>query len=225
MTRIAYQNALDRLRQNITDLGALVLRRLELGLSALVRHDPAIGTLVQEGDDDVDRNSTAIERACIDLLTLQQPVAGDIRLITAAFRIVTDLERIGDLAVNLADYGNDSETLEMVPPSRIEEVGRASIAMVTDAMRAYADSNVVLAHAVIRRDDHLDTLTWDTIKAFLQALHHAGRRAWDDATARRHADESLPVLLSMRDLERVGDHAVNIARRVVYIVTGNDGND
>jgi phosphate transport system protein len=95
--------------------------------------------------------------------------------------------------------------------------------MVTNAMRAFADGNVVLATSVIRADDHLDRLTWETIKAFLEALHHAGRRAWDDATARRHAEEALPVLLSMRDLERVGDHAVNIARRVVYIVTGDDG--
>jgi phosphate transport system protein len=125
MTRITYQQALDTLRQDIRELGALVLRRLDQGLGALVRHDAATGTLVQEGDDDVDTRTAAIERACIDLLTLQQPVAGDIRLITAAFRIITDLERIGDLAVNLADYANDSETLEMVPPSRIE-AARAS---------------------------------------------------------------------------------------------------
>ena len=128
-----------------------------------------------------------------------------------------------DLSVNLADYSGDSEALSMVPPSRIEAVGRVGIEMLADAMRAFADGNVFLASAVIRRDDELDELAWNTTKAFLEALHLAGRQAWDDATAKRHAEEALPILLSMRDLERVGDHAVNIARRVVYIVTGDDG--
>lgn len=225
MTRTAYQNTLADLRQGIIDLGALVLKRLEQGLGALVRHDPATGTMVQEGDEDIDRATARIERTCIDVFTLQQPVAGDIRFVTAVFRIVTDLERVGDLSVNLADYANDSDTLSMVPPSRIEEVGRLGIAMLNDALRAFADGNVFLATAVIRRDDELDALAWGTTKAFLEALHHAGRTAWDDATAKRHAEEALPILLSMRDLERVGDHAVNIARRVLYIVTGDIGND
>lgn len=222
MTRIAYQNALADLRQGILDLGALVQKRLTQGLKALVSHDVATSVLVQEGDEDIDQRTAAIEHMCIELLTLQQPVAGDIRAITGGYRIVADLERIGDLAVNLADYAGDSETLSMVPPARIEEVGRLSISMLADAMRAYADGNVVLATAVIRRDDELDALTWNTIKAFLEALHQAGRRAWDDSTARRHAEEAVPVLLSMRDLERTGDHAVNIARRVVYISTGEE---
>lgn len=220
MTRIAYQESLARLRQEIIELGALVQSRLEQGVAALVRHDVATSVLVQQGDEDVDRRSAAIERRCIDLLALQQPVAGDIRLVTAAFRIVMDLERIGDLSVNLADYAGDSEMLELVPPTRIGEVGQVTIEMLRDAMRAFADGNVVLASAVIRRDDELDELTWSTIKTFLHALHVAGRTAWDDATARRHAEEALPVLLSMRDLERAGDHAVNVARRVVYVVTG-----
>ncbi|MBL8754415.1 MAG: phosphate signaling complex protein PhoU [Planctomycetes bacterium] len=220
MTRTAYQQSLDELRQGILDIGALVLRRFEQGLAALVRHDSATGTLVQEGDQDIDRATAAIERTCIELLTLQQPVAGDIRFVTAAFRIVTDLERIGDLSVNLADYADDSETLSMVPPKRIEQVGRVAIDMLRDAMRAFADSNVFLAAAVIRRDDELDDLAWSTTKEFLTALHHAGRQAWDDATAKRHAEEALPILLSMRDLERAGDHAVNISRRVMYIVSG-----
>ncbi|MFY9341561.1 MAG: phosphate signaling complex protein PhoU [Planctomycetota bacterium] len=222
MTRTAYQNTLTGLRQSLLDLGALVLARLEQGLAALVRHDQATGTLVQQGDDDVDRATAAIERTCIDLLTLQQPVASDLRLIAATFRIVVDLERIGDLAVNLADYAGDSEALSMVPPARIEQVGRVGIEMLRDALRALADGNVFLATAVIRRDDELDELAWNGTKLFLEALHHAGRRAWDDATAKRHAEEALPILLSMRDLERVGDHAVNIARRVVYVVTGDE---
>jgi phosphate transport system protein len=220
MTRIEYQHALDELRQGISDLGALVLRRFEQGLAALVRHDNATGTLVQSGDRDIDRATAAIERTCMDLLTLQQPVAGDIRFITAAFRIITDLERIGDLAVNLADYADDSETLSMVPPKRVEQVGTVAIEMLRSAMRAFADNNQFLAAAVIRRDDELDELAWSTTKEFLTALHHAGRQAWDDATAKRHAEEALPILLSMRDLERAGDHAVNICRRVTYIVSG-----
>jgi phosphate transport system protein len=222
MTRTAYQNMLTDLRQRVIDLGTLVVGRLEQGLAALVRHDPATGTFVQQGDQEIDRATATIERTCIDVLTLQAPVAGDIRFVTATFRIVTDLERVGDLAVNLADYATDSDTLEMVPPSRIDEVGRVGVAMLRDALRAFADSNVFLAAAVVRRDDELDELAWTTTKAFLEAMHLAGRQAWDDATARRHAEEALPILLSMRDLERVGDHAVNIARRVLYIVTGEN---
>ncbi len=221
MTRTAYQHSLDELRHHLLVLGSLVQNRLRQGLRALVQHDAATGTLVQKGDEEIDRATTSIEQTCIDLLTLQQPVAGDVRFVTAAFRIVTDLERIGDLAVNLADYATDSETLSMVPPSRIEQVGELGVAMLRDALQALADGNVFLAQSVVRRDDELDQLAWRTTKDFLEAMHQAGRRAWDDATARRHAEEALPILLSMRDLERVGDHAVNIARRVVYIVTGS----
>ena len=222
MTRTAYQNTLTELRRKVIELGDLVVRRLEQGVLALVRHDQATGTLVQAGDADVDRATAAIERTCIDVLTLQAPVAGDIRFVTATFRIVTDLERVGDLAVNLADYAGDSDTLEMVPPARIEEVGRVGVEMLRQALRAFATDDTALASAVVARDDVLDRLAWTTTKAFLEAMHVAGRQAWDDATARRHAEEALPVLLSMRDLERAGDHAVNIARRVLYIVTGDD---
>ena len=124
---------------------------------------------------------------------------------------------------------DDDSVLDALHREVLEETGfeveQASLlGIFSDPSRivAYADGNVVLATAVIRRDDELDAVTWNTIKAFLEALHQAGRRAWDDSTARRHAEEAVPILLSMRDLERTGDHAVNIARRVVYIVTGEE---
>jgi phosphate transport system protein len=162
-----------------------------------------------------------IEKACVDLVSLQQPVARDVRLITASFKIITDLERIGDLAVNLGDYCCAAEALELVPPETIESVGRLALEMLAEAMRAFAEHDPERAEQVIRRDHDLDAMTWGTIRAFVKRLYLSEQQVHDDAEAERISSQAMPILLSMRDLERVGDHAENIAGRVVYIVTGS----
>jgi len=220
MAREAYQRMLDGLHASVVELGGQVRRQLDDGLDALVRHDCAKAGRLNAADDVIDDETLRIEKACVDLISLQQPVAGDMRLITASFKIVTDLERIADLAVNLGDYCCAAETLDLVPPETIEAVGRLGIEMLAEAVRAYAEHDPARAERVIERDRDLDDMTWGTIRAFIKRLYLSERESHDDAEAERISSQALPVLLSMRDLERVGDHAENIAARVVYIATG-----
>jgi phosphate transport system protein len=220
MARETYQRSLDALHGGVVELGEKVLVQLDRGLDALVRHDRALAAGLNAADDVIDDETLRIEKACIDLVSLQQPVAGDMRLITASFKIVTDLERIADLAVNLGDYSGAAETLDMVAPEIIDAIGRLVAEMLEAAMTAYAERDAEAAAAVIRRDQEVDDLTWGTIRSFIKQLYLSEQLSHGEAEAERIASQALPILLSMRDLERVGDHAANIAGRVVYLVTG-----
>jgi len=221
MSRETYQRMLAGLHGSVVELGRQVGDQLGKGLDALVRHDCALAGRLHAADDVIDDATLRIEKACTDLVSLQHPVAGDMRLITASFKIVTDLERIADLAVNLGDYCCTAETLDMVPPETIGTVGRLGAEMLEAAIQAYADKDPQAAEAVIRRDDDLDDLTWGTIRGFLERLYLTEQESHGREEAERISSQALPILLSMRDLERVGDHAANIAARVVYMVTGS----
>ena len=221
MSREAYQRMLDGLHRSVVDLGRRVQDQLEQGLDSLVRHDCALAGRLHAADDLVDDETQRIEQACVDLISLQQPVAGDTRLITASFKIVTDLERIADLAVNLGDYCCTAETLDLVPPETIDAVGKLGLEMLEAAMNAYAVKDPAAAEEVIRRDQDLDDLTWDTIRGFLKQLYLTEQQSHGEEEAERISSQALPILLSMRDLERVGDHAANVAGRVIYLATGS----
>lgn len=221
MVREGYQRMLDGLHKSIVELGEQVRHQLEEGLDALVRHDCAKAGRLNAADDVIDDETLRIEQACVDLVSLQQPVAGDMRLITGSYKIVTDLERIGDLAVNLGDYCCAAETLDLVPPETINEAGRLAAEMLEEAIHAYSERDQERAEAVIRRDRDLDEMTWGAIRDFVKRLYLSEREGHDDAEAERISSQAMPILLSMRDLERVGDHAENIAARVVYIATGS----
>jgi phosphate transport system protein len=220
MARETYQRSLEALHDDVVELGRKVLAQFGQGLDALVRNDRALAARLNAADDVIDDETLRIEKECVDLVALQQPVAGDMRLITASFKIVTDLERIADLAVNLGDYSGVAETLDMVSPEIIDAIGRLDAELLAAAMRAYAERDAEAAEAVIRRDQDVDDLTWGTIRSFIKQLYLSERQSHDEAEAERIAAQALPILLSMRDLERVADHAANIAGRVVYLATG-----
>jgi phosphate transport system protein len=137
MARTGYQQKLDALQENVLYMSEVVLDRLRTGLSALEEKDEELAWEVIEGDDEVNELYLDLEADCIDLLSLQQPVAGDLRFIAASFKIITDLERIGDLATNLGDYTIDAER-DRYPDVDIQAIGNAVIGMVEDAMTAYA---------------------------------------------------------------------------------------
>ena len=109
MPRESYQEQLDALREDVLYMSEIVLERLRMGLDALERKDEDLAWGVIDGDDEVNGLYLDLERDCIDLLALQQPVAGDLRFIAASFKIITDLERVGDLATNLGEYTLDAQ--------------------------------------------------------------------------------------------------------------------
>lgn len=136
MARVDYQRQLSALRRNVVSMSDLVLDRYDMALTALETKNESLASEVIGGDGEVNRRYLDLEGDCIDLFALQQPVAGDLRFIASSFKIVTDLERIGDLATNLAGYALDAER-ERYPEIDLVHIGTETGRMVTEAIDAY----------------------------------------------------------------------------------------
>jgi phosphate transport system protein len=222
MPRESYQEQLEGLREDVLYMSELVLDRLRTGLDAVEAKDEALAREVIEGDHEINELYLELEGECIDLLALQQPVAGDLRFIAASFKIITDLERIADLATNLGDYAQDAEN-DIYPDVDAQGIGTAVIEMVEDAMDAYANEDVAACHDVAGRDDAIDEQCGEASSAVVRDLieRELGPDAGDDEIESLLQDVSR-FLLTIRDLERVGDHAVNIAARTLYMIEDSD---
>jgi phosphate transport system protein len=220
MPRKDYQDRLDALREDVLYMSEIVLERLQKGLDALEHKDDDLAWEVIEGDHDINELYLELEQDCIDLIALQQPVAGDLRFIAASFKIITDLERIGDLATNLGDHTLEA-TQDMFPEVDIQEIGLLTIEMVEDAMEAYAGQNADRCYEIAERDDEIDHLCERASETVARDLIER-----EDVQTQEQIDNLMQdvhrLLLTIRDLERVGDHAVNIAARTLYMVDSDD---
>jgi phosphate transport system protein len=218
MPRESYQDQLESLREDVLYMSEIVLERLRMGLDALARKDERLAREVIEGDDEINRMYLDLERSCIDLFALQQPVAGDLRFIAASFKIITDLERVADLATNLGEYTLQAER-DVFPEVDVQGIGDVTQTMLEDAMDAYADNDADACYAIDGRDDELDALCERASETVVRDLIESELDAED--TDQLMADVSR-LLLTIRDLERVGDHAVNISARTLYMVENDD---
>lgn len=214
--RDRYRSELDDLRDAVVALGENVLAQLETGVAALESGDPELAREVIDGDDAINETYLAVESDCIDLFALQQPVAGDLRFVAASFKILTDLERIGDLATNFGRYAL-AEPGTSPPEVDVVAIGREAREMVADALTAYRTRDIELAREVYARDDQIDALCQRASERVVRDL--VEREAGDDSwSVERLLDDVSRLLLTVRDVERVGDHAVNVAARTVYMV-------
>ena len=216
MAREEFRHALADLRRAVLEMGELVLERLETAISALAEGDDERAETVIDGDAEINRRYLDIEADCIDLFALQQPVAGDLRFVAATFKITTDLERIGDLASNLGRYTLSSRR-ETLPELDASEIGRVASAMLGDALSAYETEDAAACRAVAERDNEVDTLCQRASERLVRNLLERDPEidAW---TLEPLIDEIASLLLTIRDLERIGDHAVNIAARTLYVL-------
>ncbi|WP_299236841.1 phosphate signaling complex protein PhoU [Natronomonas sp.] len=212
MARTEYQEQLDELRSNVVAMGELVIDRYDAALTALEAKNESLAREVIEGDGDVNESYLALEGDCIDLFALQQPVASDLRFVASSFKIITDLERIADLAVNVAEYAIAAER-ERYPEIDLAHIGTETGAMLAEAVAAYEAGDAELAAEIADRDDAVDRLCSDASNAIVEDLI---RTEYDDDPAELMDDVSR-LLLTVRDLERVGDHAVNVCARTVYM--------
>lgn len=222
MARESYQAQLDQLRTDVLYMAEVVADRLRLALSAMESKDVDAAMEVVEGDDEVNQMYLDLEGDCIDLVALQQPVASDLRFIAASFKILTDLERIGDLAVNLADYTMDAER-DIFPEVDVQAIGDETLAMLDAAMEAYEQEDTEACFELSDRDDHLDERCRQASEAVVRDLieREIEETTTEQEIERLMADVSR-LLLTIRDLERVGDHATNIAARTLYMVENDD---
>lgn len=220
MARESYRQQLEQLTQSVRQMGDKVLEELDLGLQALRERDQALAASLDAWDDQVDELNIAIEKACTDLLALQQPVAVDLRLITSVFKIITDLERAGDLAVNVGEYGMDVEAFVLLPKEELLTLGRLAQEMLREAVDVFVARDADRALALIEKDEQVDARCWELRRRVIARVIELARQAHSPHEAENIADDLIPVFWSIRDLERVGDHAVNIAGRTIYLVTG-----
>lgn len=234
MTREDYRKRLERLREAVVALGDLVREQLADGLSALFTGDRTLAREVIAGDRAVNRRSREIEGDCLDLLALEQPVAGDLRFVVAAFKIVTDLERVGDLATNLAEYARDSTgSAPALPDVDFERIAALALEQLERAIEAFVTDDADGCFAVAARDDELDARCTSVAERVVRTLielraeggtneeRRVGNEAGGPPVADVLADVSRTFVI-VRDLERVGDHAVNVAARTLYALESDE---
>lgn len=209
----AFEADLRDLREKLLAMGAKVETLIVQSMKALTDRDSALAEKVVAADKDVNRLEVDIDELCRKILALRQPAASDLRLITTALKIVTDLERIGDLAVNIAERSMD---LNQVPPlapyvdtPRLAELAQRQVRMSLDA---FVSGDVAKAEEVLRGDDLLDAL-------FLKIFNELLAYMMEDS---RNIRRATALMFIAKHLERIGDHALNVAEMVVYMVRGKD---
>jgi phosphate transport system protein len=209
--RTAYHQALDNARLDVVRLGALTLDAIRSATHALERRDGALAARVIAGDDEIDDTRRRVEAACIELIWKQQPVASELRAIAGALQIVTDLERIGDYAVDISKNAIKLIDAPVRPASvEIGQIAAVAQTMLADAMRAYREGDVEVADSVIKRDDEVDMLYRSGIEA-LQTEMQADSGVVPAGTI---------LLFVLAIIERVGDRAQNIAWKTKDVAGG-----
>ncbi len=212
-TSKAYEAELTRLQEQVLRMGTQVEDAIGRSLAALVERKPELARETIEQDHLVNRFEVEIDERCIELLALRQPAAGDLRLIITGLKITTDLERIGDLAANLCE--RVLELLE-VPPLKplidLPLMADKARAMLRSSLDAYVGRDPDLAQAVCAADDEVDRLNDQVFRELLTYMLE------NPANISR----ALGLIMIARYLERIADHATNIAEMVIYLVKGKD---
>lgn len=208
--RSRFDEQLTRLNQALIEMGAMCEEVIALAAKALADRDPRLAKKVAPLDGEIDRMERDIEAMCLRLLLQQQPVAGDLRRVSAALKMITDMERIGDQAEDIAEIIPYMEGRSGEECAAVGEMAKAAIQMVTRSVDAFVHRDTDLARKVIAYDDVVDD-DFDRVKAALIGL-----------IAKNPADGeyALDLLMIAKYFERIGDHAVNIAGWVVFAVTG-----
>lgn len=217
-TRTQYEADLAALRDELVEMGHISAEAVENALEALCTADTELAGRIVKGDGKVNGMERDIEHRCMTLLLRQQPVAGDLRRISAAMKVVTDVERIGDHAADIAEIVPHLAGVRKAGDPAVSqtiEMGRKAYQMLQDAMSAFVAENEAAARAVIEADDAVD-YDFNAIKRLL-----AGEIAADPGKI----DAALDVLMVIKYLERIGDHAVNIAEWVEFLRTGRYRNE
>lgn len=205
------QREIERLKRKVLAVGALVEESLRLSLRAIEQRDRELAAQVIRGDATIDENEVDVEEECLKILALYQPVAGDLRFVAAVIKINSELERIGDLAVNVAERALQLAACDPLPlPADLPRMAERTTAILEKALDALVRRDAVTARLVLAADDEIDDLYRDLIEELKDLI----RRDLDRLDA-------IVVLFSVaRYLERLADHCVNIAEDVLYMVEG-----
>jgi phosphate transport system protein len=208
-----FQEELEQLKARLLEMGGLAEDRVRSAVKALVDRDASLVDMVLSGDHPINQLHIEIDGRCFRMLALHQPMAVDLRAIMSAVKINTDLERVGDLAINIAEavlrYLGHAPVKELIDIPRMADIAQN---MLRDALDSYVRRDTALAQAVLDQDDALDALK---TQVFRELLTYMLRDA-------QTIEPALDLILVSRHLERIGDHATNIAEDVIFMVSARD---
>jgi phosphate transport system protein len=202
---------LDALEQDLLAQSSIVEKMIILASQAVTEYRSDCLAVLLKDEEKINRGEVQIEEECLKILALHQPVAVDLRLVATVLKINADLERIADLAVNLAERAQSLVDFSQFRiPGQLEQMASVALSMVRDALDAFVRQDIDLAHEVCLRDDQVDHLNREVIDGLQEILQ-------------QHVSEVEPALQyfsASRHIERIADHATNIAEDVIYLVEG-----
>ena len=208
--RQRFDGQLAALSRELISMGALCEEAIAVAARSVLEADRSLLPRVCALEEEIDQKEREIERVCLRLLLQQQPVAGDLRQVSAALKMITDMERIGDQALDIAETAGYMGELDGADAGLFRRLARTVVAMVTDSVDAYVSRDSAAARAVARRDDEADEVFAAIKRAMIARLsQHPG-----------DGEYALDLMMIAKYLERIGDHATNIAEWVEFAATG-----
>ena len=208
--RNKFDSQLEKLNLELITMGALCEDAISASVKGFLDDDDALCQKAVETEDEINRKERAIESICMKLLLEQQPVARDLRVISSALKMISDMERIGDQAYDIAEIAKFIKNSNVKSKIHIKDMAAAATKMVTDSVDSFVKKDVELARSVMVYDDKVDNL-FDCVKDELVQLITEDKA---------NGEFCIDLLMIAKYLERIGDHAVNIAEWVEYSITG-----
>ena len=209
--RRKFDEQLEQLNNSLIEMAEIVKSAIADANKALIEQDVELAEKIIASDDEIDDKEKEIESLCLKLILQQQPVARDLRLVSAVLKIITDLERIGDHATDISELTillagrQHIKKLEHIP-----QMAAATMKMVTDSIDAFVKSDLELAQAVIAHDEEVDNLFEMVKKDLIELIK--------DSTD--NSDQAIDLIMIAKYFERIGDHATNVAEWIVFSITG-----
>lgn len=209
--RYRFDQELDKLNLELIKMGGLIEDAIEFSAKSLINQDLSMVTKVNELEIEIDDMEKVIESHCLKLLLQQQPVASDLRVISTALKIITDMERIGDNAEDIAEIAKYMVNQKFIKDLvHIPQMAEATISMVKRSVDAFVNKDYALAGEVCKSDDIVDNLFQVVKKELIEKIHEN----------ESNGEQAIDLLMIAKYLERIGDHAENIAEWVIFSITG-----
>ena len=212
--RNRFDRQMKKLNEELIEMGTMIEEAIEKSVVALLTKDQERAKEVIAFDSEIDRQEREIENLCMKLLLQQQPVARDFRLISAALKMITDMERIGDQAADIAELAVMMADKPYIKDLRhISQMGKETVEMVADSVDAFVEKDLEKAQNVLLHDDVVDELFVEVKKELIELIHQD----------MENGEQAADLLMIAKYFERIGDHATNIAEWVIFSITGAHG--
>ena len=209
--RNRFDRQLSTLNDELIEMGSMIEKSIETAIKALVNQDVDLARHAIEADEEIDRQERIIEDLCLKLLLQQQPVAKDLRLISSALKMITDMERIGDHASDISEITialADQPYIKKL--EHIQQMAKETMIMLVGSIEAFVDKDLKKANEVIKRDDVVDDLFDKVKKELIQMIHENADKG----------EQAADLLMVAKYMERIGDHATIISERAIFSITG-----